>query len=119
LTQLDTGAGVEFYIMSKDQELWDLLARAPRREAPPFFAGKVLRQLDAPQPSFFAPLLRWLAPTAVAALVLFAVLPRPAIDPVPNEFTTLDLIEMLSPEDHEVLTQAGWPYNNGLLSTAL
>jgi len=104
----------------QDRPLWDLLARAPRPAAPPFFAGKVLRRIESPVATpWLSSVLRWLAPTAVAALVLFAVLPRPAIDNVPTEFTTLDLIEMLSPEDHEVLTQAGWPYNNGLLTANL
>ena len=118
-TQLDTGSGVESSIM-EDQKLWDLLARAPRPEAPPFFAAKVLRQLEAPQTSWLAPILRWLAPAAVAALVLVAVLPRQ--EPSPSsaaELTTLDLVEMLSPEDYQVLTEAGWPYNNGPLSASL
>jgi hypothetical protein len=120
LTQLNTAAGVELTIMSKDQELWDLLARSPRPAAPPFFAAKVLRQIESPVATpWLSSVLRWLAPTAVAALVFLAVLPRPSAEPVAPEFTTLDLIEMLSPEDHEVLTQAGWPYNNGLLSASL
>jgi len=102
-----------------DQNLWNLLGRSPRPGAPPFFAAKVLRQLEAPQPSWFTPLLRWLAPAAVTALVIVAVLPRHASAPSSAELTTLDLIELLSPEDYQVLTEAGWPYNNGFLTASL
>ena len=105
-----------------DQKLWDLLGCSPQRSAPPFFAAKVMRQIEGAGSRFswFTPVLRWLAPAAVAALVIFAVLPRPAAQPVAvNELTTLDLVEMLSPEDYETLTSAGWPYNNGFLSAGL
>ena len=105
-----------------DQELWDLLDKSPRATAPPFFAAKVMRQIKSTgsRSSWFATVLRWLAPAAVAALVILAVLPRPAAQPVAiNELTTLDLVEMLSPEDYETLTAAGWPYNNGFLSAGL
>ncbi len=103
-----------------DQKLWNLLGHSPRPAAPPFFTGKVLRRIEAAKsrPAWFAPVLRWLAPATVAALVLLATVPRPG-DPAPAEFTTLDLVEMLSPEDHQVLVEAGWPYNNGFLSAAL
>jgi hypothetical protein len=106
----------------EDQKLWDLLGRSPRRSAPPFFAAKVLRQIEGAgsRSSWFAPVLRWIAPAAVAALVILAVLPRPAAEPVAvSELTTLDLVELLSPEDYETLTAAGWPYNNGFLSAGL
>ena len=105
-----------------DQKLWDLLGRSPRRSAPPFFAAKVMRQIgDAnARPTWFAPVLRWLAPAAVAALVVLAILPRPAAEAVAvSELTTLDLVELLSPEDYETLTAAGWPYNSGFLSAGL
>ena len=105
-----------------DQELWDLLGKSPRPSAPPFFAAKVIRQIESTESrsSWFAPVLRWIAPAAVAALVILAVLPRPTAEPVAvNELTTLDLVEMLSPEDYETLTAAGWPYNNGFLSAGL
>jgi hypothetical protein len=36
-----------------------------------------------------------------------------------SDLTTLDLVEMLSPEDYDTLTAAGWPYNNGFLSAGL
>ena len=105
-----------------DQKLWDLLGRTPRPSAPPFFAAKVMRQIEAvqSQPSWFAPLLRWVAPAAVAALVVVAILPRPETNPATSgDLTTLDLVEMLSPEDYATLTAAGWPYNNGFLSASL
>ena len=105
-----------------DQKLWDLLGKSPRPSAPPFFAAKVIRQIEAKdrQPGRFATVLRCLAPAAVAALVIIAVLPRPATETVAvSEITTLDLVEMLSPEDYETLTAAGWPYNNGFLSAGL
>ena len=107
-----------------DQKLWDLLGRAPRPSAPPFFAAKVMRQIEAAEsrPSWLAPVLRWLAPAAIAALVVLAVLPRPTTEPAGmagSDLTTLDLIEMLSPEDYDTLTAAGWPYNNGFLSAGL
>ena len=106
----------------EDQKLWDLLGRAPRPSAPPFFAAKVMRQIESAdhRSGWFAPVLRWLAPAAVAALIVLAVLPRPDAEPVAvSELTTLDLVEMLSPEDYETLTAAGWPYNNGFLSAGL
>jgi len=103
-----------------DQNLWHLLGRHPRPDAPPFFASKVLRQIQSAPAKPWLPLLRWLAPTAVAALVIFAILPRPTTEPAAtSDLTTLDLVELLSPEDHEVLTQAGWPYNNGFLTASL
>ena len=106
-----------------DQKLWNLLGQAGGPSAPPFFAAKVMRQLQADEPraSWLAPILRWLAPAAVAALVIVAVLPRPATEPlaVSPDLTTLDLVQLLSPEDYETLTAAGWPYNNGFLSAGL
>jgi hypothetical protein len=107
-----------------DDQLWDLLGRSPRPTAPPFFAAKVARQIE-PQKggrrSIAWPLFRWLAPAAVAILVLFAVMPRPEYSPsaAAADFTTLDLVELLSPDDYETLTTAGWPYNNGFLSAGL
>ena len=106
-----------------DRKLWDLLGHAPLRPAPPFFAAKVMRRIAAPQakqPAWLTAALRWLAPAAIATLVLFALVPQhPASSVAAPELTTLDLVEMLSPEDYEVLTQAGWPYNNGFLSANL
>ena len=104
-----------------DQKLWDLLARSERPTAPPFFAAKVLRQIgDQPRATpWLTPILHWLAPTALAALLILALLPRPEPISPPGDLTTLDLVEMLSPEDYEILTTAGWPYNNGTLTAAL
>ena len=107
-----------------DQKLWNLLGRAPRPSAPPFFAGKVMRQIGtAARPSWRTVVLRWLAPAAVATLLFLAILPRPDSTPAvmtqPSDLTTLDLVEMLSPEDHATLTAAGWPYNSGFLSAGL
>ena len=106
-----------------DQNLWNLLGQAGRPSAPPFFAGKVMRQIEADhsRTPWLAPVLRWLAPGAITALVILAALPGPSAAPVElSNLTTLDLLEMLSPEDHEVLTQAGWPYNNsGALTASL
>ena len=105
-----------------NQKLWDLLGRSPRPSVPPFFAAKVMRQIEGAgsRSSWFAPVLRWLAPAAVAALVILAILPRRAAETLAvSELTTLDLVEMLSPEDYETLIAAGWPYNNGFLSAGL
>jgi hypothetical protein len=105
-----------------DQELWDLLGQARRPPAPPFFATKVMRQIDAnaAKAPWMTLLQRWLAPAAVAALVLLAVHAQQSPTPVATgELTTLDLVELLSPEDYETLTNAGWPYNNGFLSVSL
>jgi hypothetical protein len=112
--------------MNDDRKLWDLLGSATRPAAPPFFAAKVMRGVEAasaPRPDWFAPLLRWLAPATVAALFAAALLPRPS-DPGQSyagatEFTTLDLVEIVSPQDYEVLTTAGYPYNNGFLTADL
>jgi hypothetical protein len=108
-----------------DQKLWNLLGRKPRPSAPPFFAGKVMRQIEVAdeRSSWLAPVVRWLAPASVATLLVLAILPRsdstPAAMASPSDLTTLDLVEMLSPEDYTTLTAAGWPYNNGFLSAGL
>ncbi len=105
-----------------DQKLWDLLGCSPPPSAPPFFAAKVMRPIEsaASPRAWLAPVFRWLAPAAIATLVVLAVFPRSPVGPATlAEFTTLDLMEMLSPEDYETLTAAGWPYNNGFLSAGL
>jgi hypothetical protein len=64
--------------------------------------------------------LRWLAPATVAALVVLAVLPH--AEPAASgsaELTILDLVELVSPEDHAILLEAGWPYSNGSLTAGL
>lgn len=112
--------------MNEDRKLWDLLGGSARPSAPPFFAARVMRSVEsasAPRPDWLAPLLRWLAPAAVAALFV-AALPgvhspaAPVLAAAP-EFTTLDLVEIVSPQDYEVLTTAGYPYNNGFLAAGL
>ena len=107
-----------------DHKLWDLLGRSPRPAAPPFFAAKVTRQIDSRDSrhrNWASAAFRWFAPAAVAALVLLAVLPRSEPSPSAQsaDLTTLDLVELLIPEDYETLTTAGWPYNNGFLSANL
>lgn len=95
-----------------DQKLWDLLGQARHQAAPPFFAAKVMRQVGAMalQQSWNTHILRWLAPTAISALVLLAVHDQQSSAPAGTaELTTLDLVELLSPEDFETLTNAGWP----------
>lgn len=109
--------------MTDDQKLWDLLGRSPRPSAPPFFATRVMRMVgtqEARRPAFVEMALRWLAPAAVAALVLLAVLPRPGSDTEDylsaSELTTLELVGMLSPDDYQLLTAAGWPDDSNLLT---
>ena len=107
-----------------DDQLWDLLGRSPRLTAPPFFAAKVARQIGPQKSGYRAgawPVFRWLAPAAVVTLVLLAVMPRPeySASVAAADLTTLDLVELLSPDDYETLTAAGWPYNNGFLSASL
>ena len=109
-----------------DRKLWDLLGRSPQPVAPPFFAARVMRAVEEagrPKPRWFDALLRLLAPTTVAALFVLAVLPRPGATgnalSSNGEITTLDLVEMLTPDDYATLTAAGWPYDNGFLSAGL
>lgn len=109
--------------MTDDQKLWDLLGRAPKPQAPPFFAARVMRSLEAQdgrQPSIWQGVLRWLAPAAVCALAVVALLPRPETGDTDfassSELTTLDLVEMLSPEDYQILTAAGWSEDGTLLT---
>jgi len=107
-----------------DRELWDLLGRAARPSAPPFFAAKVMRLIEvSTRTSLIPAILRWLSPATVAALVVFAILPRPDVAAdftISDEnLTGLDLVELVNPDDYELLTSAGWPYDNGILSAEL
>jgi hypothetical protein len=110
-----------------DRKLWDLLGHAPRPAAPPFFAAKVMRQIQArpeTSPGWLSPVLRWLAPATIAALFALAFLPSTSTPDgeyiaTASEITTLDLVEIVSPTDYEVLTTAGWPYDNGILTAGL
>jgi len=104
-----------------DQKLWNLLGRSPRQSAPPFFAAKVVRQIEtgATRPPWLAIFLRWLAPAAVAALAIFALLPRSSA-PEPgtyDELTTLDIVEMVSPDDYMLLTSAGGIEDDNILTS--
>lgn len=108
----------------EDPKLWELMGKVGSPSAPPFFAAKVMRQIQAgaPQATWSACVLRWLAPVAVTALVIVALLPRPDTnEPAVNsaDLTILDLVQLISPEDYETLAAAGWPYNNGFLSSSL
>lgn len=109
--------------MSDDQKLWDLLGRSPRPDAPPFFTARVMRAIEPRRqetPLWFSALLRWLAPATIAALLFLAIAPPTAQEDnstlADSDLTALDLVEMLSPEDYQVLTSAGWPYDNTLLT---
>ncbi|MEY4299061.1 MAG: hypothetical protein RIR25_297 [Verrucomicrobiota bacterium] len=107
-----------------DRQLWDLLGLAARPSAPPFFAAKVMRRIEAgARPSLLPAIMRWLAPATIAALVVLAILPRPETASdyalADEALTSLDLVELVNPDDYELLTSAGWPYDNGILSTEL
>ncbi len=111
---------------NRDRQLWDLLGHAPRADAPPFFAARVMRAVEAAEmrpTGWLAHALRWLAPATIAALVMLAMVPRPAATDAgfvaAGDITTLDLVEFLSPEDYDLLTSAGWPYDNGFLTAGL
>ena len=52
-----------------DQKLWDLLGRSPRPDAPAFFAGKVMRQIEAAGPRPGEPLRRRVAAAVREALL--------------------------------------------------
>jgi len=107
----------------EDHKLWDLLGRAQRPSAPPFFAGKVMRRIETGpvRSSWLAGALRWLAPAAVAAVAIFALLPRAATpDPAAyDELTTLDIVELVSPDDYALLTSAEVYEDDDLLAAEL
>lgn len=120
------GRGVRLYAMQEDQQLWYLLGKARSVPTPPFFVGKVMRAIHeekVPPSMWHTKFLRWLAPSAIAALFILSLsLSRPSAEIEPNNltsFTTLDLVEILNPEDYQILTEAGWPYDNGFLSASL
>ena len=106
-----------------DRKLWDLLGRCPRPSAPPFFAAKVIRQIerDPRRLGTIGLALRWLAPATVAAVAIFALLPK-ASAPAPGtyeELTTLDVVEMVNPDDYILLTSAGGIEDDDLLTSEL
>ena len=107
----------------EDRELWNLLGRSPRPSAPPFFAGKVMRQIEAgdSKRSWLSSTLRWLAPAAVAAVAVFALLPRENAQ-APDKYetlTTLDIVEIVNPDDYVLLTSAGDLEDDDLLTSEL
>ena len=82
-----------------------------------------MRQIgaDNTKPSWIALALRWLAPAAVAAVAIFALMTK-AATPAPDEYealTTLDIVEMVSPEDYVLLTSAGGIEEDDLLTSEL
>lgn len=105
---------------NEDKDLWDLLGRAEHPAAPPFFAAKIMRRIGGHnRPGWRPSLLRWLAPATVAALVAFALIPQQDTAPASTataDLSTLDLVEMLSPDDYIVLSAAGWNEDNSLLA---
>jgi len=61
---------------NENDALWDLLGKAPKKEASPYFARKVMRAIAQEQerPRFsLAHLLRWLVPTAACAGLALAI----------------------------------------------
>ena len=106
-----------------DQKLWDLMGQSPRPSAPPFFAAKVMRQIEGAgsRSSWLAPVLRWIAPAAVAAIAIFALLPKTSAPEtgVYDEITTLDIVEMVSPDDYALLTSAEVYEDDDLLTAEL
>ncbi len=53
----------------ENDALWSLLGKARHREASPFFARNVLREIrQSAKPAWFLP--RWLAPAAFAAITV-------------------------------------------------
>jgi hypothetical protein len=56
----------------ENDDLWKLLGKARHREASPFFARNVVRQIRQaapdPKPVWFLP--RWLAPASFAAIIV-------------------------------------------------
>ncbi len=122
----------------EDHKLWDLLGESPRAKAPAFFASKVMRRAGLTRGGkrgwltwwehFEAVRREWAEVAAMASIVSIVALSvlsggaGGAMDSMAggsDEVSTLDLIELLSPEDHEILTRAGWPYDNGFLTAAL
>ena len=106
-----------------DQKLWNLLGQSPSPSAPPFFAAKVMRRIEKAEarPSWIALALRWLAPAAVAAVLVFALLPRENT-PLASDYeplTTLDIVEIVSPDDYVLLTSAGGIEDDVLLTSEL
>jgi hypothetical protein len=116
-------SGVSSNVNHDDRKLWDLLGRSPCPSAPPFFAAKTMRRIEKAdvRPSWVSQAFRWLAPAAVAAVAIVALLPRENAQ-APAEYealTTLDIVEMVSPDDYVLLTSAGDLEDDDLLTSEL
>jgi hypothetical protein len=91
-----------------DQQLWDLLGRAPRTQLSPFFARNVVRRMRE-QPHPFERLRSWLTPrklvpaaglvVAVIAAILATHQPatRSPVESAP------DVIVKIDPQDYDVV----------------
>lgn len=82
-----------------------------------------MRQIKAgnPQRSWLSGALRWLAPAAVAVVAVFALLPKASV-PAPgvyDEITTLDIVELVSPDDYALLTSVEAYEEDDLLTAEL
>lgn len=59
---------------SKGDGVWDLLGSAPQREASPWFADRVLREVEQPRPTGLAGWWRWALPAATSCVLTVLVL---------------------------------------------
>jgi hypothetical protein len=89
----------------RDRELWQLLGQARHVEASPFFARKVLRAIEEPEPrsAWWLAALRMFAPAAACAVLAAGVVlslrsERPASVAATNpeiEFETIQNLDLL------------------------
>lgn len=100
-----------------DEKLWSLLGASSRPIPGPFFTARVMRGIkktESKAADWFVPVLRWLAPATVAALLAAALLPRTSNEDSDSfsgayEISPLDIVQIVSPEDYLVLTSLDWP----------
>jgi hypothetical protein len=95
-----------------DQELWDLLGRAPGPALSPFFARNVIRELRR-QPAWRQVLARWLAPrraipatAALAVCIAMALTVTHHVNIAPIDDTDDDLppvVAQIDPSDYEIV----------------
>ncbi len=91
-----------------DEQLWDLLGKAPQPEVSPFFARNVLRRIRE-QPSWLVRARSWLSLRklvpisgfAVAIVGTFLFLHRSALDRKP--VNGVDVIAQIDVQDYEVV----------------
>ncbi len=91
-----------------DQQLWDLLGRAPKAELSPFFARNIVRRIRQ-QPHRFERLRGWFSPrklvsaTGLAVVVVAVILtvhqpaPRNPMENAP------DVVAKIDPQDYDVV----------------